>query len=130
MSKSATRLLLCDCTGTMRPDAEAIAKGTGLTCDQVHTHLCRAQAAVVASALKSGEQVIIACAQEAPALLELAAELQAGARLPCVDIRHPARPSHPRAGHRSGPDPRALIAAARQAVSATQGDPIDALRAE
>ena len=87
MSESAPRLLLCDCTGTMRPDAGTIAKGTGLTCDQVHTHLCRAQAAVAASALKSGDQVIIACGQEAPAFLELAEEMEAADRLLCVDIR-------------------------------------------
>ena len=63
MSQTDPRLLLCDCTGTMRLDADAIAKGCSLACDQIHTHLCRTQAAVVASALKSGEPVIIACGQ-------------------------------------------------------------------
>ncbi|MHA1527654.1 MAG: 4Fe-4S binding protein [Alphaproteobacteria bacterium] len=109
MPKSATRLLLCDCTGTMRPDAEAIAKGTDLTCDQVHTHLCRAQAAVATSALKSGDPVIIACAQEAPAFLELAEELEAEDRLLCVDIRDRAGWS----GDKAGPKMAALIADAR-----------------
>ena len=112
MSKSATRLLLCDCTGTMRPDAEAIAQGAGLACDQVHSHLCRTQAAVATSALKSGEKVIIACAQEAPAFMELAEELEAADRLLCVDIRD-------RAGWTdsdgAGPKMAALIADARLA---------------
>ena len=31
MSETATRLLLCDCTGTMRLDPQAIANGCGLT---------------------------------------------------------------------------------------------------
>ncbi len=113
MSKSATRLLLCDCTGTMRPDAEAIANGCGLACDQVHTHLCRTQAAVAASALKSGERVIIACAQEAPAFMELAEELEAGDRLLCVDIRDRAGWSDDAAGIGPGPKMAALIADAR-----------------
>ena len=113
MSKSTMRLLLCDCTGTMRPDPQAIAKGTGLTCDQVHTHLCRAQAAVTASALKSGDQVIIACAQEAPAFMELAEELEAADRLLCVDIRDRAGWSDDKAGDKAGPKMAALIADAR-----------------
>ena len=87
MPDTAPRLLLCDCTGTMRLDAKAIARGSGLSCDQVHTHLCRAQAAVAANALKSGEQVIIACGQEAPAFIELADEVEAAENLLCVDIR-------------------------------------------
>jgi ferredoxin len=106
---TAPRLLLCDCTGTMRPDAEAIAKGSGLTCDQIHTHLCRSQAAVAASALKSGGQVIVACGQEAPAFLELADELDAAERLLCVDIRDRAGWSDDTAG----PKMAALIAEAR-----------------
>ncbi|MFQ5565105.1 MAG: 4Fe-4S binding protein [Paracoccaceae bacterium] len=109
--KTATRLLLCDCTGTMHPDAGAIAKGTGLACDQVHSHLCRAQAAVAANALKSGEPVIVACGQEAPAFLELAAELEAAERLLCVDIRDRAGWSDDAAG----PKMAALIADARLA---------------
>ena len=42
MATTTPRLLLCDCTGTMRPDPQVIAKGCGLTGDTVHTHLCRA----------------------------------------------------------------------------------------
>jgi hypothetical protein len=108
MSDNAPRLLLCDCTGTMRPDAEAIAKGSALTCDQIHTHLCRAQAAVAANALKTGDQVIVACGQEAPAFLELADEMDAADRLLCVDIRDRAGWSDDPAG----PKMAALIAEA------------------
>ena len=50
-----TRLMLCDCLGTMRPDAAAIGKATGLACAKVHSHLCRdqANAAVADSRAKS-----------------------------------------------------------------------------
>ena len=114
MPDTAPRLLLCDCTGTMRLDANAIAKGSGLTCDQVHTHLCRAQAAVAASALKSGEQVIIACGQEAPAFMELADELEAADNLLCVDIRDRAGWSAESSGAKTtAPKMAALIADAR-----------------
>ncbi len=109
MTTTAPRLLLCDCTGTMRPDREAIAKGAGLACDQVHTHLCRAQAGVAAAALKSGEPVIVACGQEAPAFQALAEELGAADRLLCVDIRDRAGWSDDPAG----PKMAALIAEAR-----------------
>jgi ferredoxin len=93
----------------MRPDPQAIAKGCGLTGDPVHTHLCRARAAVVANALKSGEPVIVACGQEAPAFMELAEEMDAADRLLCVDIRDRAGWSD----EASGPKMAALIADAR-----------------
>ncbi|HSF94071.1 MAG TPA: 4Fe-4S binding protein [Thermohalobaculum sp.] len=114
MTATTPRLLLCDCTGTMRPDAGAIAKGCGLSCDKVHTHLCRAQAAVAAAALKSGDPVVIACGQEAPAFHDLAAELDAAGRLTCVDIRDRAGWSEDAAG----PKMAALIAEARLASPA------------
>ncbi|MDH3665531.1 MAG: 4Fe-4S binding protein [Paracoccaceae bacterium] len=109
MAETAPRLLLCDCTGTMRPDAEAIAKGCGLACDQVHSHLCRTQAAVAVSALQGDGEVIIACGQEAPAFLDLAEELGAADRLTCVDIRDRAGWSDDDAS----PKMAALIADAR-----------------
>jgi ferredoxin len=112
MPAQQPRLLLCDCTGTMRPDAEAIGRGTGLVCGKVHTHLCRAEAGAAAAALKSGEPVIIACGQEAPAFMALAEELGAEAHLSCVDIRDRAGWSDDTAG----PKMAALIAEARLVV--------------
>ena len=79
-------LLLCDCTGTMTPDRDAIEKGCGLACGKVHTFLCRDEAAHAANALSTGP-VIIACAQEAEAFQDLAEDLDAIDRLTCVDIR-------------------------------------------
>jgi ferredoxin len=113
MSTATPRLLLCDCTGTMRPDREAIAKGCGLACDRVHSHLCRTQAGVAAAALKSGEPVIIACGQEAAAFHDLAAGLEASDRLLCVDIRDRAGWSDDASKIGPGPKMAALIAEAR-----------------
>jgi ferredoxin len=106
---TAPRLLLCDCTGTMRPDVDAIAKGCGLDGGQVYTHLCRAQAAIATAAIESGAPVIVACGQEAPAFMELAEELEAADRLTCVDIRDRAGWSE----DESGPKMAALIAEAQ-----------------
>ncbi|HUF55349.1 MAG TPA: 4Fe-4S binding protein [Thermohalobaculum sp.] len=105
-----TRLMLCDCLGTHAPDAAAIGKGTGLACDKVHRHLCRDEAHAAAAALRSGDEVVIACGQEAPLFRELADEIGAGDRLTCIDIRD-------RGGWtedpRPGPKMAALIAEAR-----------------
>jgi len=109
MSNTATRLLLCDCTGTMAPDAAAIEAGTGLACARVHTHLCRAEAAQAANALRSGDPVLIACGQEAPGFAALAEDLGAADRLGCVDIRDRAGWAEAPAG----PKMAALIADAR-----------------
>lgn len=109
MPETAPRLLLCDCNGTMRPDAAAIARGCGLSCERVLTELCGSQAGVAAMALRSGAEVIIACGQEAPAFADLAEELGALDRITCIDIRDRAGWSDDAAG----PKMAALIAEAR-----------------
>ncbi|MBY8977844.1 4Fe-4S binding protein [Rhodobacteraceae bacterium NNCM2] len=98
------QLLLCDCTGTFKPDAKAIEAGTGLTCGRVHTYLCRNEAARVAEAFKQGP-CILACGQEAAAFAELAEDLGTDAPL-TVDIRDRAGWSDTP----SGPKMAALIA--------------------
>lgn len=113
MPGTQPRLLLCDCTGTMRPDTDAIAKATGLRCEKVHSHLCRSQAGAAAAALRSGEPVIVACGQEAPAFAALAEELGAEANLTCVDIRDRAGWSDEESGPAAGPKMAALVAEAR-----------------
>ncbi|MEM7508345.1 MAG: 4Fe-4S binding protein [Pseudomonadota bacterium] len=98
------RLMLCDCTGTFSPDASAIEAATGLACQKIHTHLCRAEAGQAAEALKSGPR-LIACAQEAASFTELAEDL--GVEPPLtVDIRDRAGWSD----EPSGPKQAALIA--------------------
>ena len=113
----APTLLLCDCTGTMKPDAAAIEKGCGLACSKVHTFLCRDEAALAANALEIGP-VIIACGQEAGAFLELAEDLGVPENLACVDIRDRAGWSDD-AG--TGPKMAALIADSRLSAPMVPG---------
>ena len=101
-------VLLCDCTGTMALDADAISAGCGLECSKVHTFLCRDEAAGAATALQAGP-VIFACAQEAEGFRELAEDMGAADPL-CVDIRDRAGWSDDRA---TAPKMAALIADAR-----------------
>ncbi len=98
------QLLLCDCTGTFKPDSGAIEAGTGMTCSKIHTHLCRAEAGQAAALLQQGP-CVIACGQEGTAFAELAEDL--GAEVPLmVDIRDRAGWSE----DPSGPKMAALIA--------------------
>ena len=110
MSDTTPTVLLCDCTGTMSPDADAIANACGVTCSKVHTFLCRDEAVHAANALKSGNDVIIACGQETAAFQDLAEDLGASERLHCVDIRDRAGWSDDTS---TGPKMAALLAASR-----------------
>ena len=110
MPETEPRVLLCDCTGTMRLDADAISAGCGLACSKVHTFLCGDQAAQAAAAMQGDGDVIIACGQEAPAFFDLADDLGAAERLICVDIRDRAGWSDDR---NTAPKIAALIADAR-----------------
>ena len=102
-------LLLCDCTGTMDVDRDAIQRGCGLSCSKVHTFLCGDQAAAAANALQSGP-VLIACGQEIAAFEDLAQDLDALHNLSFVDIRDRAGWSDDRA---TAPKMAALVADAR-----------------
>ena len=110
-------VLLCSCTGTFGPDAEAIAQGCGVRCSRVHHYLCRDEAAAATAALQAageaGSEVIIACGQEAAAFAALAEEAGAAGRLTCVDIRDRAGWSD---DGRAGPKMAALVAEARLAA--------------
>lgn len=110
MPDNKPTVLLCDCTGTMALDPDAISAASGLPCSKVHTFLCGDQAAQAAAALQSGEDVVIACGQEAPAFFDLAEDLDAAGRLTCVDIRDRAGWSDDR---KTAPKIAALIADAR-----------------
>ncbi len=82
MSKT---LLVCDCLGSQKLDADALGKATGLTCGACHSSLCTDQIHIAAKAITAGD-LVIACQQEAPRFAELAAELEAP--LPTfVDLR-------------------------------------------
>jgi len=78
-------LLICDCLGTQKLDAEALATATGMECSRVHTGLCQFQFDRAAKAIEAGN-VMIACQQEAPLFAAHAEDT--GAPAPTfVDIR-------------------------------------------
>jgi len=68
------KLVLCDCLGSQRIDAESLETATGLPCSPVFTSLCADQIGLAAVELEAGETVI-ACQQERARFEELAAEL-------------------------------------------------------
>ncbi len=116
MADTEAQILLCDCAGTMAPDASAITSGCGVACSRVHSLLCQSEAAQAAAAIQAGGPVIIACGQEADAFFDLAEDLGAAGRVTCVDIRDRAGWTEDNA---VGPKMAALIAEARLSVPPT-----------
>ena len=110
-ARTAPRLMLCSCDGTMAPDGDRIGAATGLDCSRLHRELCGPEAGAVERALSDGP-VIVACGQEAARFEALAGEMGAEDRLACLDIRD-------RAGWGEGdtvPKMAALLAGARVAA--------------
>ena len=70
------KLILCDCLGSQKIDADALSKATGLSCSKVHTALCLDQIDSAAKAISNGG-AILACQQERQRFEELAADLEA-----------------------------------------------------
>ena len=79
------RCLVCDCEGTMPLDAKRLAKA-GVEVERVHRQLCRAELASFEAAL--GDDLVVACTQEAPLFSEVAEEHGAAPRF--VNIRETA----------------------------------------
>ncbi len=103
------RLLLCDCAGTQTVDADRIGAATGLACSRVHTGLCTHQLEHAQKALAEGDEVIVACQQEAPVFEALAEAMDAPVPL-FVDIRDRAGWSDE--GGKAAPKMAALLAGA------------------
>ncbi|NNE87036.1 MAG: 4Fe-4S binding protein [Silicimonas sp.] len=101
------KLVLCDCLGSQKVDADAIAKGSDLTCSKVYKSLCMDQIGDAAKEIASGD-VIVACQQERARFEELAAELEV--ETPgFVDLRD-------RAGWSDSPAPAKMAALAAEAA--------------
>jgi len=83
--------LLCNCNKTMTLDAKALARALELdTVPNVSSELCRGHLAAFEGAVKSGEELLVACTQEAPLFSELGEELKAAAPIRFVNIRETA----------------------------------------
>lgn len=102
------KLVLCDCMGSQRIDAETLGATTGLSCSAVLTDACGAQVEKTARIIAAGD-TIVACQQQARFFTELAEEIEA--ETPgFVDIRDRAGWTAP--GETPGPKMAALVAEA------------------
>ena len=70
----STKLLLCDCAGSMPLDVESIGSACDVECSKVHTALCTRELDAAAAAIQQGD-TIIACGQEQEVFQALAEDL-------------------------------------------------------
>ena len=116
-----SKTLLCNCNRTMTVDAKALAGALKLDgVPAVATELCRKHVSSFESAVKSGEDVLVACTQEAPLFSELQKALQATGEIRFVNIRETAGWS--KEGANAAPKMAALLALAD--VSAPEAVPV------
>src|SRR4051812_42074281 len=88
MSLEGKTLKVCSCNRTVAVDAAALAKGLKSGAPLVvHEQLCRKDAAAFQAALGSGDDVIVACTQEAALFGELAEQAGARTNLKFVNVR-------------------------------------------
>src|SRR4051812_27854130 len=91
MSQSRCNLLLCNCNRTMKLDGKAVAAALDTkVVPQVASELCRAQVGRFETAVKSGDDTLVACTQEAPLFTELHQELKGTGDIRFVNIRENA----------------------------------------
>jgi hypothetical protein len=85
------KALLCNCNRTMQVDEKAIAGALQLDAvPTVSSELCRREVSSFEAAVKSGEDLLIACTQEAPLFAELHEEMGATREMRFVGIRETA----------------------------------------
>jgi ferredoxin len=79
-----SKLLVCNCNKTMPLDGKALGVPF------VHSELCRQHIAAFEAAAKAGDDMVVACTQEAPLFSELHSEWQVKGGLKFVNIRETA----------------------------------------
>ncbi|MBS1218491.1 MAG: 4Fe-4S dicluster protein [Proteobacteria bacterium] len=105
------KILLCDCNRTMQIDAKAIAGALDIgNLPRVQSELCRRHLAAFEAAVNSGDDLLVACTQEAPLFAELHAELKGKGAIQFVNVRETAGWSA--VGRQAAPKMAALLAAA------------------
>lgn len=105
------KTLLCNCNRTMRIDGKALAQGLGEdAAPKIHDALCRQHLAAFEAAVKTGDDLLVACTQEAPLFSALHGELEGRGEIRFANIRETAGWS--KQGADSAPKMTALLAAA------------------
>jgi ferredoxin len=83
--------LICNCNRTMPLDGKAVARALKLDAvPQVHSELCRRHLAAFEAAVKNGNDLVVACTQEAPLFSELHGEMKGSGNIQFVNIRETA----------------------------------------
>lgn len=82
MDINGRKVFLCDCERSMALDGKTIAKACGAMAPDLQTQLCRSQLDNFRVAASRGEKLLVACTQEAPLFLEVAAEIAAARQVP------------------------------------------------
>ena len=83
--------LICNCNRTMPLDGKAIARALKMDgTPQVQSELCRRHLAAFEAAVKNGNDLVVACTQEAPLFSELHGELKGSGNIQFVNIRETA----------------------------------------
>src|SRR4051812_30027139 len=91
MSQPRCNILLCNCNRTFSVDAKAVASALELkVVPQVASELCRHEVGRFETAVKSGDDTLVACTQEAPLFSELHQDLEAKGEIRFVNIRENA----------------------------------------
>lgn len=85
------KLLLCNCNKTMPLDGKAVGAALALeAAPDINSELCRRHVGAFEAAAKSGDDLLVACTQEAPLFRELHEEFKAAGDLRFVNIRETA----------------------------------------
>jgi ferredoxin len=112
MTQQSRKVLLCNCNRTMPLDGKAVAGTLELDAvPHIHSELCRRHVAAFEAAAKSGEDLLVACTQEAPLFRELHEEFKGTGDIRFVNIRETAGWS--KDAQQAAPKIAALLAAAQ-----------------
>ena len=87
---NSTRCLVCNCEKTMPLDTKKLSKALVSDIGQINISLCRAQISNFEKAIETGEDLIVACTQEAPLFHEIAQETGTTANITFANIREAA----------------------------------------
>jgi ferredoxin len=111
MTEARHKLLLCNCNRTLPLDGKAVAAALGNSSQpHVHSELCRKHVAAFDAAIKSGDDVLVGCTQEAPLFRELHEQARPAGTVRFTNIRETAGWSAEAA--QAGPKIAALLALA------------------
>ncbi|MEO7728403.1 MAG: 4Fe-4S binding protein, partial [Burkholderiales bacterium] len=91
MTEPRHTLLLCNCNRTLQLDGKIVTTALGLPAHtHIHSELCRRHVAAFEAAAKSGDDLLVACTQEAPLFRELHEQFKGAGDIRFTNIRETA----------------------------------------